>query len=173
MWLRPRSFPKPQPLLKVRRQLSWVPAGLPRVGHLADVGIEYVSWVEMFWGLRQNFEKVHTIFSMLRDLRTEQIMPPDLSPVSILPHHPLNPTLAPSGMISVWAGSEAESWAEWLLEVSFCFLIQKMYWIVYSFTLYDHIFQSFLWPCFLYNFLCLAISKKEVQNMCILILKAQ
>lgn len=74
----------PQPLAFPQSQKA---AGFPGVRHPADISIESVGYVEMFWGLKQSSEKVYTTFSSLQILEQNRsyslahfpdFTPPDL-----------------------------------------------------------------------------------------------
>ena len=57
--IKAQSFPTPKPFLKVRRQLSWVPASLPWARHLADIGIAYVSYEDSDNTLKVLYNLLH------------------------------------------------------------------------------------------------------------------
>lgn len=153
-----QSFPTPQPFLKVRRQLSWMLESLPWAWHLADIGIVYVSYEDSDNTLRSSIQP--SPFLKILEQNTRYLS------VSTCNH-------TPSGMTSIWDSSEAESWAKRLLEFSFCSLTQNRYWIIYSCMFYNHIFSHFSdLAIYTISFALLAVSKKESQNMFIIILKA-
>lgn len=62
-----QNFPHPSALPQSKKA-----TGFPGLRHPTDISIESVGYVEIFWGLRQSFEKVYTTFSMPTDLGTEQ-----------------------------------------------------------------------------------------------------